>query len=149
MRTPFPVEYGLKNRVIKLRPSQQIPECILIHISNLPCFYSLHSTATQNTWHRGLALGNAPNARIWRWGYQLVGILEPTQTLKLASPPTRNQICVFPDTKPQRQSVEYRWCWVFWRWPCIFHVYFMYISCIFHVHFMLFVHHFPRWLREN
>ena len=29
------------------------------------------------------------------------------------------------------------------------HVYFMYISCIFHVYFMLFVHHFPRWLREN
>ena len=25
----------------------------------------------------------------------------------------------------------------------------MYISCIFHVYFMLFVHHFPRWLREN
>ena len=25
----------------------------------------------------------------------------------------------------------------------------MYISCIFHVYFMLFVHYFPRWLREN
>ena len=29
------------------------------------------------------------------------------------------------------------------------HVYFIYISYIFHVYFMLFLHHFPRWLREN
>ena len=47
--------------------------------------------------------------------------------------------CLFSlDADPRRQSVEYRWRWVFWRWPCIFHVY-----------FMLFVHHFPRRLREN
>ena len=42
---------------------------------------SLYSTRMQNTWRRGLALGNAPNARILRWGYQHVGILQPTQTL--------------------------------------------------------------------
>ena len=30
---------------------------------------------------------------------------------------------------PQRESVEYKLRWVFWRWPCIFHVYFMHISC--------------------
>ena len=39
---------------------------------------------------------------------------------------------------PRRQSVEYRWRWVFWRWPCRFHV-----------DFTLFVHLFPRWQREN
>ena len=38
-------------------------------------------------------------------------------------------ICISPNANPRRQPVEYRWRWVFWRWPCIFHVYFMYISC--------------------
>ena len=79
---------------------------------------SLYSTATQNTWRRGLALGSAPDARILRWGYQHVGILEPTQTLALGV------ICVTPDANPRRQSVEYRWRWVpnanFLRWPCTF-----------------------------
>ena len=91
---------------------------------------SLYSTATQNTWRRGLALGNAPNARILCWGYQHVGILEPTQTLKFASPPT--QICVCPMAKPQREPMEYRLRWVlnanFLHWA-------MYISffwCRFH-----------------
>ena len=51
---------------------------------------SLYSTAIQTIWRRGLALGNAPNASILRWGYQHVGILEPTQTLKFALPPTPN-----------------------------------------------------------
>ena len=36
---------------------------------------------------------------------------------------------VSPDANPRRQSVEYRWRWVLWCWPCIFHVYFMYILC--------------------
>ena len=89
---------------------------------------SLYSTATQNTWRRGLALGNAPNARILRWGYQYVGILQPMQTFKFASPPTPNpKICVTPDANPQHQSVEYRWRWAFWhwgwRWACTFHVF--------------------------
>ena len=35
----------------------------------------------------------------------------------------------YPTRFIRRQSVEYRWRWVFWPWPCIFHVYFMYISC--------------------
>ena len=67
------------------------------------------------------------DARFLHWGYQHVGILEPTQSL------ASGVICVTPDANPRRQSVEYRWRWVFWRLPCIFHVYFMYISCIFHV----------------
>ena len=69
---------------------------------------------------RGLASGNAPDARILRWGYQHVGILEPTQTIKLALPPTPT-----PDAN---------------QWNIggvgssgVGHVYFMYISCIFHV----------------
>ena len=43
-------------------------------------------------------------------------------------------ICVSPNANPRRQPVEYRWRWV---------------SGVGHVYFMLFVHHFPRWLREN
>ena len=89
-------------------------------ISQYPLPLSLYSTVTQNTWRRGLALGNAPDARIWRWGYQHVGILEPTQTLKLAFSPTRN-----PNAS---------------QWNIggvgssgVGHVYFMYISCTFHV----------------
>ena len=54
------------------------------------------------------------------------------------TPDAQPKICVSPNAKPRRQSVEYRLRWVFWRWPCIFHVY-----------FMLFVHLFPRWQREN
>ena len=57
--------------------------------------YSLYSTATQNTCRRGLALGNAPDARILRWRYQHVGIFwlyprrqSPTPILKFALPPT-------------------------------------------------------------
>ena len=45
------------------------------------------------------------------------------------TPDAKPKICVSPNAKPRRQSVEYRWRWVFWHWPCIFHVYFMYISC--------------------
>ena len=54
------------------------------------------------------------------------------------SPDPKPKICVSPNAKPRRHSVEYRWRWVFWRWPCTFHV-----------HFMLFVQLFPRWQREN
>ena len=51
---------------------------------------SLYSTATQNTWRWGLALGNALNARILRERYQHVGIFWCYLTLKLASDPTQN-----------------------------------------------------------
>ena len=84
---------------------------------------SLYSAATQNTWRQGLAWGNSPDARILRWGYQHVGILEPTQTLKFALAPVPT-----PDASQ-------------WNIGGIGpsgagHVYFMYISCIFHVYFM-------------
>ena len=49
---------------------------------------SLYSTATQNTWRRGLALGNATDARILRWRYQHVGIFWRYLTLKFAFSPT-------------------------------------------------------------
>ena len=49
---------------------------------------SLYSTATQNTWRRGLALVNTPDARILRWRYQHVGIFWRYLTLKFALPPT-------------------------------------------------------------
>ena len=49
---------------------------------------SLYSTATQNTWRPGLALGNAPDARILRWRYQHFGIFWRYLTLKCAFSPT-------------------------------------------------------------
>ena len=48
---------------------------------------TLYSTATQNTWRRGLALGNAPDARILRWRYQHFGIFWRYLTLKFAFSP--------------------------------------------------------------
>ena len=50
--------------------------------------YSLYSTATQNTWCQGLALGNAPDVRILLWRYQHVGIFWRYLTLKFAFSPT-------------------------------------------------------------
>ena len=107
---------------------------------------SLYSTTTQNYWRRGLASGVTP-----KYTNMLVYFnVTPDAKPKIGVTPDANpKIGVTPDANPRRQSVEYRWRWVFWRWPCIFYVYFMYISCIFHVYFMLFVHHFPRWLHEN
>ena len=73
-----------------------------------------------------LALGSAP--RILHWGYQHVGILEPTQTL------ASGVICVTPNANPRRQSVEYRWRWVpnanFLRWPCTFQFFGVHFICV-------------------
>ena len=90
------------------------------NVSIASFFLSLYSTATQNTWRRGLALGNAPDARILRRGYQHVGILEPTETLKLVLPP-----------KPTPDANQWNIGGV--GSSGVGHVYFMYISCIFHV----------------
>ena len=55
---------------------------------------SLYSTRTQNTWRRGLALGNAPDARFLRYPTQNIPTcwyilaLPPTPILKFALPPT-------------------------------------------------------------
>ena len=70
--------------------------------------YSLYSTRMQSTWHRGLALGNAPNARILRYPtqniptcwYILRWITHIFRVLPDAFYPTRFT---------RRQSVEYRW----------------------------------------
>ena len=80
---------------------------------------SLYSTATQNTWRRGLALGYAPDARILRWRYQHVGILEPTQSFKFALPPTPN-----PDASQ-------------WNIGCVGSL--ALGLCVGHVHFIFFV----------
>ena len=110
-------------------------------------YLSLYSTRTQNTWRRGLALGNAPDARILRYQTRY-----PTQNIPMlvyfalgnahfsrftrrvlpdAFYPTRFTRRVLPDAfYPtrfiRRQSVEYRWRWAFWRWgwrwPCTFHI---------------------------
>ena len=42
------------------------------------------------------------------------------------TPNMKHKICVTPNTKPQREPMEYRLCWVpktkFSLWPCTFHV---------------------------
>ena len=70
----------------------------------------------------GVAVGHCPRR-------QNFALEIPTCWYILALPNAK--ICVTPDANPRCQSVEYRWRWVFWHWPCIFHVYFMYILCIF------------------
>ena len=66
----------------------------------------------------GVGVGQCPDARILRWGYQHVGILEPTQTLKLALPPT-----------PTPHASQWNIGGV--GSSGVGHLYFMYISCIF------------------
>ena len=66
----------------------------------------------------GLALGNAPDARILRWGYQHVGTRRqtPTPNLKFAPNPDASQWNIGGVGSSG-----------------VGHVYFMYISWIFHV----------------
>ena len=44
------------------------------------------------------------------------------------------KICVTPYANPQHQSVEYRWCWAFWRlgwrWACTFHIFCVDFICV-------------------
>ena len=84
---------------------------------------SLYSTAAQNYWHWGLALGDAKI-------YQHVGIFWRYLMLKFALHPTPNLKFVLPPTPTPDAS----------QWNIggvgssgVGHVYFMYISCIFHV----------------
>ena len=113
-----------KNHAMKRPPRKRERRYIVLTFSIVVdyCYYtileviiytqhlSLYSTATQNTWHRGLAFGNAPDARILRWTYQHVGILEPTRTFKFGSCSFHvvyvNLICVGHPTQT-RYSVEY------------------------------------------
>ena len=116
-----------------LHSSYTVLTCILSHITERTYFYhilSLYSTATQITWRRGLALGNAPDVRFLLWGYQHVCILEPPQTLQICvSPDVKLKICVGPDTNPRRQSVEYSWRWG-WPWACTFHIFCVDFICV-------------------
>ena len=77
----------------------------------------------------GLALGNAPNARILHWGYQHFGILEPMQTLKFVSPLTQNLKFALALTQNPNASQ--------WYIGCVGSP--TQKSCVGHVHFMLFV----------
>ena len=67
---------------------------------------SLYSTATQNTWRLGLALGNAPDARILRLRYQHVGIFWRYLTLKFALAPTQNLKFVLAPT-PTPDAIQW------------------------------------------
>ena len=84
----------------------------------------------QNPSRWGFVLGNTPNARILRWGYQYVGIKKPcgaNANPKICVTLNENpKICVTPNANPQREQVEYRLRWVpntrDWHWPCKLHV---------------------------
>ena len=58
----------------------------------------------KNSWLRGLALGNAPHARILHWRYQHVGIFWRYLTLKFASPSTPNLKNALPPTPTPNAS---------------------------------------------
>ena len=80
------VVLGFDGKVLGARRRTQVggPRHLKFNRQN----YSLYSTATQNTWRWGLALGNAPDARILRWRYQHIGIFWRYLTLKFAFSPT-------------------------------------------------------------
>ena len=82
----------------------------------------------------GVGVGQCPDARILRWRYQHVGIFWRYLTLKFASPPTPNLEFAF---SPMRNPNANQWN--------IGGVGYSGVG----MYFMLFVHHFPRWLREN
>ena len=84
----------------------------------------------QNTWRRGLALSNAPDARILRWRYQHVGIFWRYLTLKFALAPAQNFKFAFAPTPTPDAS---QWIIGGIGSSGVGHVYFMYISCIFHI----------------
>ena len=92
---------------------------------------SLYSTATQNTWRWGFALGNAPDARIMR---QLTQKIPTCWYLKTRKHPTPNLKFASPNAKPKRKSVEYRLRCVpnakFLRWACTFHVVCVNFICV-------------------
>ena len=90
---------------------------------------SLYSTATQNTWRRGLALGNAPDARFLRWRYQHVGIFWRYLTLKFAFSPTPDLKFAFPPTPTPDASQ--------WNIGCVGSL--ALGLCVGHVHFIFFV----------
>ena len=104
--------------------------CFSVYISSYKSkVLSLYSTATQHTWRRGLVLGNAPDARKLRWRYQHVGILEPTQNVKFASPPTQNVKFALPPTPTPDAS---QWNIGGFGSPTQ-------DFCVGHIHFMLFM----------
>ena len=75
----------------------------------------------------GLALGNAPDARILHWRYQHVGVFWHYLTLKFASTPTPKLKFAFSSTtNPRCQSVEYRLRWVPTQNAGVGHVHFMF-----------------------
>ena len=100
---------------------------------------SLYSTRTQNTWRRGLALGNAPDARILRYPtqnkptcwYILRWLMQIFCISQHQTPDAKPKICVSPDANLRRQSVEYRWRWVPTQNSGVGHVHFI-LLCRFH-----------------
>ena len=90
---------------------------------------SLYSTAMQNYWRWGFALGQLPNAKIRVGDTNMLvskNAFTPTRTLKFALPPTQN---------PNASQ---------WNIGCVGSP--TQNSCIGHVDFMLFIPFFSRWV---
>ena len=97
---------------------------------NLLISMPLLKPATQNYWRWGFALGHPSNAKICVCDTNMLVY----KNAKICVTPNANaKICVTPNAKPQRESVEYRLCWVpnakFSRWPCRFHVVYPFFLC--------------------
>ena len=99
---------------------------------------SLYSTATQNTWRRGLAFGNAPDTRILRYLTQNIPtcwyILRQVTDIFCVLLDAKPKSCVLPDAKPERKPVEYRLRWVpgvgSLCWACTFHIFCADFICV-------------------
>ena len=96
---------------------------------------SLYSTRTQNTWRRGLALGNAPDARILRYPtqnipacwYILRWVTHIFRVLPDAFYPTRFIRRVLSDASQWNVGGVGRWGW---RWACTFHIFCVDFICV-------------------
>ena len=118
----------------------------MLHVATVNCFWK--SVSLKRAWSifhydakylaSGVGVGQCPRRQNFAveipTGWYILAL---TKAKNCVSPDTKLKICVSPDANPRRQlPTPVSGIYValgLWRWPCIFHVYFMYISCIFHV----------------
>ena len=103
--------------LVNLQSSQKMKIIICSQNSVKPIFH-----CDAKFWRRGLALGNSPDARLLRWGYQHVGIS------RRQTPEAKPKICVSPNAKPDASQ---------WNIGCVGSL--ALGLCVGHVHFIFFV----------
>ena len=94
---------------------------------------SLYSTATQNTWRRGLALGNAPDARIMRQLTQKIPTCWYLKTRKHPTPNLKILMCVTQRETQTQVSGIYGLRWVL-NAKFLLGMYISCCLCQFHLH---------------